>query len=124
EIGPDGAIWFTDWANAIIGHMQHHIRDPSRDKTHGRVYRVTYEGRPLMKVTDLTKLSIEELLEQLKSPTDRVRYRARIELSARPSDEVVAAAEKWVAGLNKSDENYEHQRLEGLWVHQQHNIVN
>ena len=48
KIGPDGAIYFIDWQNPIIGHMQHNLRDPSRDRTHGRVYRVTYEGRPLL----------------------------------------------------------------------------
>ena len=47
EIGPDGAIYFTDWHNPIIGHMQHNLRDPNRDRIHGRVYRVTYAGRPL-----------------------------------------------------------------------------
>ena len=45
KIGPDGAIYFVDWQNPIIGHMQHNFRDPSRDRTHGRIYRVTYEGR-------------------------------------------------------------------------------
>ena len=45
KIGPDGAIYFLDWQNPIIGHMQHNLRDPSRDRTHGRIYRVTYEGR-------------------------------------------------------------------------------
>ena len=45
--GPDGAIYFIDWHNPIIGHMQHNLRDPSRDRTHGRIYRVTYDGRPL-----------------------------------------------------------------------------
>ncbi len=49
EVGPDGAIYFLDWQNPIIGHMQHNLRDPSRDRIHGRVYRVTYEGRPLDK---------------------------------------------------------------------------
>ncbi len=48
EIGPDGAIYFLDWENAIIGHMQHHLRDPSRDHTHGRIFRVTYPSRPLL----------------------------------------------------------------------------
>ena len=48
EVGPDGAIYFLDWQNPIIGHMQHNLRDPSRDRIHGRVYRVTYEGRPLI----------------------------------------------------------------------------
>ena len=49
EIGPDGALYFTDWHNPIIGHMQHNLRDPTRDQLHGRVYRVTYPGRPLLK---------------------------------------------------------------------------
>ena len=49
KIGPDGAIYFLDWQNPIIGHMQHNLRDPSRDRTHGRIYRVTYEGRDLLK---------------------------------------------------------------------------
>ena len=29
--------------------MQHNIRDPNRDHSHGRIYRVTYPGRPLLK---------------------------------------------------------------------------
>src|SRR6185436_1921320 len=46
--GPDGALYFCDWANNIIGHMQHHLRDPNRDHEHGRIYRITYTGRPLL----------------------------------------------------------------------------
>jgi len=46
EVGPEGAIYFSDWQNPIIGHMQHHIRDPSRDNKHGRIYRITYPSRP------------------------------------------------------------------------------
>jgi hypothetical protein len=49
KVGPDGALYFIDWHNPIIGHMQRHLRDPSRDHTHGRIYRITYEGRPLSK---------------------------------------------------------------------------
>ena len=49
EVAPDGSLYFTDWQNPIIGHLQHNLRDPSRDRIHGRVYRVTYEGRPLVK---------------------------------------------------------------------------
>ena len=46
NVGPDGALYFLDWSNAIIGHLQHHLRDPNRDHEHGRIYRITYEGRP------------------------------------------------------------------------------
>ena len=124
EVGPDGAIYFTDWHNPLIGHMQHHLRDPSRDQSHGRVYRITYEGRPLLAPPKIAGASIEKLLDLLKDDGDRVRYRTRIELSARDTDEVIAAAEKWADGLDPEDPDYEHHMLEALWVHQQHNVVN
>ena len=123
KIGPDGAIYFLDWQNPIIGHMQHNLRDPSRDRTHGRVYRVTYEGRPLLKPAEIAGQPIEKLLDLLKEPEDRVRYRARMELSGRDSDAVIAAADKWIKQLDTKDPNYEHNRLEGLWLHQAHNVV-
>src|SRR4030095_10854127 len=62
KIGPDGAIWFIDWYNPIIGHLQHAIRDPVRDRTHGRIYRVTYEGRDLLKPVKIAGEPIEKLL--------------------------------------------------------------
>ncbi|MCH7990288.1 MAG: dehydrogenase, partial [Planctomycetes bacterium] len=49
EVGGDGALYISDWSNTLIGHMQHNIRDPNRDHEHGRIYRVTYKGRPLLK---------------------------------------------------------------------------
>jgi putative heme-binding domain-containing protein len=123
KVGPDGAIWFIDWHNPIIGHMQHNLRDPGRDRTHGRVYRVTYEGRPLLTPKPIAGEPVEKLLELLKEPEDRVRARAKIELGARDSDQVVGTAKKWAAALDKSDPGYEHNLLEALWVHQYHNVV-
>ena len=124
KIGPDGAIYFLDWHNPIIGHMQHNLRDPNRDRTHGRIYRITYEGRPLVKPVEIAGQPIEKLLDLLKQPEDRVRSRVRIELGGRDSDQVVAAAQKWAAALDPKDPNYEHNMLEALWVHQYHNVVN
>ncbi len=123
EIGPDGALYFTDWHNPIIGHMQHNLRDPGRDKIHGRVYRITYKGRPLLEPAKITGEPIEKLLDLLKEPENRTRYRARIELSSRPTEDVVAATMKWINGLDKEDPEYEHHVLEGLWVQQHHNAV-
>ncbi len=124
EVGPDGAIYFTDWQNPIIGHMQHNLRDPSRDRVHGRVYRVTHVGRPLVKAPGIdAKQTIPQLLDVLKHPDDRVRYRARLELSARPSAEVIPATNRWFTALDKQDPDHEHHMLEALWMHQQHNIV-
>jgi putative heme-binding domain-containing protein len=123
RVGPDGAIYFLDWHNPIIGHMQHNLRDPSRDREHGRIYRVTYEGRPLSRPVQIAGQPIDKLLDVLKQTEDRVRYRARIELTGRDSDQVTAAAKRWVANLDTKDPNYEHHRLEALWLHQSHNVV-
>src|SRR5262249_40253849 len=124
KIGPDGAIYFLDWQNPIIGHMQHNLRDPNRDREHGRIYRVTYEGRPLEKPAPIAGQPLEKLLDLLKDSDDRVLYRARIELGGRKTEEVLAAVRKWVDGLDTADANYEHHLLEALWLHQSHNVVN
>ncbi len=83
EIGPDGAIWFTDWQNPIIGHMQHNLRDPSRDQEHGRVYRVTYEGRPLNKPVTIAGEPIDKLLVAAQS-SRRPRALSRTDRAERP----------------------------------------
>jgi putative heme-binding domain-containing protein len=124
KIGPDGAIWFIDWYNPIIGHLQHALRDPSRDRVHGRIYRVTYQGREPLPPAKIAGEPVEKLLELLKQPEDRVRYRARIELGGRDSSQVLAAARKWADSLDKTDKDYEHNLLEVLWLHQAHNEVN
>ena len=127
RIGPDGAIYFLDWHNPIIGHMQHNLRDPSRDREHGRIYRVTYEGRPLLTPPKIYGEPIEKLLELLKEPEDRVRYRTRIELTGRDSDKVIAATRtRWAfhRSTARPDSDFEHHMMEALWLHQNHNVVN
>ena len=124
EIGPDGAIYFTDWHNAIIGHLQHHLRDPNRDHEHGRVYRVTYPARDLDKAPPIAGQSVAQLLDLLKSNENRIRYRAKIELSAHDVKEVIPAVEKWIAGLDKADANYSHNLTEGLWMYSWNNVLN
>ena len=122
-VAPDGSLYFADWAKPLIGHMQHHIRDPNRDKSHGRIYRVTYEGRPLLPPAQIDGQPIAKLLDLLKEPENDVRTRAKIELGKHDSAQVVAAVKKWTAALDRKDKNYEHHLLEALWVHQWHNIV-
>jgi putative heme-binding domain-containing protein len=124
KTGPDGALYFIDWQNPIIGHMQHNLRDPNRDRQHGRIYKVSYEGREPSQSPKIAGEPIEKLLDLLKHPEDRVRYRAKVELGGRDSKEVTDAAKKWVANLDEKDKDFEHHRLEALWLHQYHNVVN
>jgi hypothetical protein len=116
EFAPDGSLYFIDWHNALVGHMQHNARDPNRDRDHGRIYRITYPGRPLVKPAKIAGASIAELLENLKLPEYRTRYRTRRELRSRPAADVVTAVKAWAAKLDRSDPNYEHHLCEALWA--------
>ena len=124
QFGPDGALYIVDWHNALIGHLQHNLRDPSRDHSHGRIWRVTYKGRPLLKPPVIAGAPIPKLLDLLKEYEDRTRYRVRRELAARKTEDVLPALQKWTAGLDKNNKQYEHQLLEALWMYQTHNRVN
>lgn len=123
DVAPDGSIIFLDWSNQLIGHMQHHIRDPNRDHQHGRIYKITYEGRPLEKPAKIDGQPIPALLELLKDSEDNVRTRAKIELGKHDAKEVIAAVNKWAAKLDAKDPAYEHHMTEALWVHQWMNVV-
>lgn len=116
EFGADGALYVTDWYNPLIGHMQYSVRDPRRDTTHGRIWRITHTGRPLLKPVKIENEPVASLLDLLKSYEDRTRYRARRELRIHPKEPVAAAVKQWVGGLDRNDPEYEHHLLEALWV--------
>ncbi len=123
-IGNDGALYVSDWHNAIIGHMQHNIRDPNRDHKHGRIFRLTVKGRPLQAPVKIDGESIPNLLKNLQHPTNGVRHRTRVELSERDSDEVIAATGQWMKDFDANDETEAKYLLEALWIHQQHHVEN
>jgi len=123
-VAPDGSLYFMDWSQMLIGHLQHHLRDPNRDHQHGRIYRITYPERPLLVPKLVHGQPIPQLLELLKEPENDVRLRAKIELGKRDSKEVVAAAQKWAAQFDPKKASDAHPLLEALWVHQWHNVVN
>ncbi|MCC6512200.1 MAG: c-type cytochrome, partial [Pirellulaceae bacterium] len=122
QVGPDGAIWFGDWANPLIGHMQYSQRDPNRDHVHGRVYRLYYKDKPLLSPVTQFGKSVPELLDQLLEYEWRTRYRARSELRARPQAEVLAALGPW---LKKHAQAAQADRLltEALWLQESFHAV-
>jgi glucose/arabinose dehydrogenase len=123
QFAPDGSLYVCDWYNPLVGHMQHSIRDPNRDHTHGRIWRVTNKNKPLLTPPKIAGATLDELIPLLKEPEYRTRYRVRRELRDRPTDEVVAALDKWTATLDVNDSDQAHHLLEALWVKQHHNAV-
>ncbi|MFK7770395.1 MAG: PVC-type heme-binding CxxCH protein [Mariniblastus sp.] len=128
EIGGDGGLYISDWHNTLIGHMQHNMRDPNRDRTHGRIYRVTYEGRDLLKPAKMKGKPISEVCENFFARENGTRYRARLELSGRKPDEIVAQVGAFAKTLDpaKDDVNRNEAQalLECLWAFEEQRIPN
>ncbi|HRK35517.1 MAG TPA: HEAT repeat domain-containing protein, partial [Candidatus Hydrogenedentes bacterium] len=118
KMGPDGAIYIADWYNPIIQHGEVDFRDERRDRVHGRIWRVTAKGRPLVKRPAITGQPIASLLELLKVEEEWVRMFARLELKKHPKAEVQSALRAWVQSLDTADTRFEHNRLEALWAFQ------
>jgi putative heme-binding domain-containing protein len=128
RFGPDGALYICDWCNPIIGHYQASFRHPDRDRTRGRIWRITAKNRPLTAPPNLIAATTAELLEQLKSPDGWTREFASRLLAGRPDDEVVAAMVKWL-GEGQRDPTFPGMKLselelkEALGVLQSHEAV-
>ncbi|HVJ46455.1 MAG TPA: PVC-type heme-binding CxxCH protein, partial [Luteolibacter sp.] len=93
-VGPDGGIYLADWFNPVIGHYQASYADPKRDRSHGRIWRITHKSLPPVKQPALAEMSVKELIDQLASPERWTRYQVRRLLSEKPSTEVLDAIAK------------------------------
>lgn len=77
DVGPDGAVWLLDWYNFIIQHNPtppgfengkgNAYINPLRDRTHGRIYRISYNGATEGKLKSLDKNNMNSLLSGLES---------------------------------------------------------
>ena len=120
KMGPDGAIYIADWYNPIIQHGEVDWRDSRRDHSHGRIWRVTFEGRDLVDKPKIVGQPLGKLLEMLNAPEGWTRHFAKQELRDRGREAVMPALEKWVAGLDEKDD---HSLLEALWTAQGLNVL-
>jgi putative heme-binding domain-containing protein len=116
KMGPDGAIYIADWYNPIIQHGEVDFRDPRRDVTHGRIWRITAKGRPLVPRPRLVDAATRDLLEALRAPEGWTRHQAHRVLTERGAS-VVQDLAAWVAKLPAGAEG-DPLRLEALWTYQ------
>lgn len=123
KVGPDGAIYLCDWYNPVIGHYQASYRDPNRDKTHGRIWRLTAKGRAPTHPPDLASMSATQLLAQLPSTDHWTVYQARRLLYNLPSDQVVPAVDAWVKTFDPASPQYEHDLYLATGIYESHEAV-
>lgn len=128
EIGGDGALYISDWHNALIGHMQHNMRDPNRDHEHGRIYRVTHVGRNLLTPPKMRALPIHKVCQYFFAKENGTRYRARLELSGRDRAKVIKETGSFATHLNplraNTTDNEAQALLECLWVFEEQRAPN
>ena len=117
EVAPDGSLYFVDWHNTLIGHMQHSARDPLRNSEYGRIYRITHQDRPLVEPPQVAGASLEQLFENMKLPELNARKRSHRELRGRNKEEVIAAAHEF-ADQNAGKERLVLEALWATWGHQ------
>jgi putative membrane-bound dehydrogenase-like protein len=77
EAGPDGALWMVDWYSYIIQHNPTPRGSSTgkgsayetrlRDKTHGRIYRITYNQAKVAQAMRLDQDSPKQLVAALKN---------------------------------------------------------
>jgi putative heme-binding domain-containing protein len=116
KIGPDGALYIADWSNPIINHGEVDFRDPRRDREHGRIWKVTKKGSPLVKIRDFTQLPENELLDALTSDSRYDREQATAVLFESKSKTLAAASQQW-RDAAKDDRTL----LAALWLSQGRN---
>lgn len=115
KMGPDGAIYIADWYNPIIQHGEVDFRDPRRDQAHGRIWRINFEGKDLVKKPKIADASEAELLAALQAPESYTRNAATAELRTRNADAVLEAIQQATLAEGSDPELFE---LRKVWAGQ------
>src|SRR5436309_10442863 len=101
EVGPDGALWVSDWYNYIIQHNPTPrgfrtgkgaaYETPLRDKTHGRIFRIAYRRAKPIQPLNLSNATPQQLVAALKNDNMLWRMHAQRLLVTRAQKDVVPA---------------------------------
>ena len=113
HLGPDGALYIADWSNPIIQHGEVDFRDPRRDKSHGRIWRVAMKGAKPAPRVNFTKLGNTELLARLTSSNSYEQEAAKRVLVERGATKVLPDLQAWTGR-----QTTELARLQALWMYQ------
>lgn len=118
NMGPDGALYIADWYNPIIQHGEVDFRDPRRDHSNGRIWRVSAKSRAPSPRVDLAKLPVNELFAQLKAPEQWVRYWTKQEIKSRKLPDLTKHLELFLKDATPQ------QSLEAMWTAQTCGVEN
>lgn len=126
EVGPDGALWVSDWYNYIIQHNPtprgfrtgkgNAYDTPLRDTAHARIYRVAYEKAPQAGLLRLNKTDGNELVAALKSDNMFWRMTAQRLMVERAQKDVVPALTRLVKDASVDELGLNPGAIHALWT--------
>ena len=118
KFGPDGALYIADWSNPIINHGEVDFRDARRDHEHGRIWRITAKGRPVLPKKNLVKAKNETLFAELLSPNANSAQQSRRVLTERGTA-ILGDLKKWTR-----HQTNDAALLQALWMYQSLDVRN
>ena len=132
EVGPDGAVWITDWYDFIIQHNPTPSRDrggydakngkgnayenPLRDHERGRIYRLTYKGNDQRNSMTLSKNDVNGLVNALSHNNMFWRTTAQRLLVESGNKTVLPALYKIVQNEKADEAGINAPAIHALWT--------
>ena len=115
KMGPDGALYVVDWYNPIIDHGEVDFYHPSRDRRHGRIWRLAARDAQHAATPQIAGASLSALAAMLDAPEQWTRIQANRELARRDRRSVLAALQAWVDQA-ADDASADRRNLQVLWL--------
>ena len=116
KTGPDGSMYIADFYNRIIGHYEVPLDHPSRDRTSGRIWKITYKGNNKTNqssiANDLSKATIDELVNALNFPQLSTRLKIANQLVDLYKEKAVAPVKKMITAETTGNKSF----IQGLWI--------
>ncbi|WP_145106377.1 PVC-type heme-binding CxxCH protein [Gimesia panareensis] len=107
-VGPDGAVYFTDWHDKRTAHPN---PDADWDRSNGRIYRLQGRGVKAAPFLQVHALESQQLLALLKQPNEWYVRAARRELITRQDPHVPT-----ILKTQLHQQHSDHQTLQLLWT--------
>lgn len=129
QVGPDGALYVTDFYTRIIGHYEVPLDHPGRDRERGRIWRIVYTGKDDRRDTPLPsgegrdardkaskslsqrEVGQKELIAELDSPNLTQRMLAADRLADEFGEKAIASVRDTLAQTNS-----DRMRVHCLWL--------
>lgn len=115
KLGPDGSMYVADFYNRIIGHYEVPKEHPDRDRTSGRIWKITYTGNksgPKTVAKDWTKQTLDELVDALDFPQLNIRLQIANYIVDEYGQKAVVPVQKKMESAGVDSKSF----IQAMWI--------